>query len=53
MDSTYLIPTVTFVMKYFFDLEKETTMQLLNTAHLRLLDLKEIFIHYAQFMLQK
>lgn len=42
MDHKYLVPVLGFMLKYFFDIEKEITQQLLVTVHLRLIDCKEL-----------
>ena len=41
MTQKFLTPAVIFMMKYFFDVEKEITQQVLFTAKLRLNDCKE------------
>jgi hypothetical protein len=41
MTQKFLTPAVIFMMKYFFDVEKEITQQVLFSAKLRLNDCKE------------
>jgi hypothetical protein len=50
MNSKIFVPCVSFLMKYFFDIEREITQQCLNTIQLKLFDLKEIAIHYTQIL---
>lgn len=42
MYDKYLIPFLIFIMKYFFDVQREITLQLLNTAEVRFHDCKEL-----------
>jgi len=37
----YLIPALLFMMKYFFDVEREITQQIVATVNLRWQDLRE------------
>ncbi len=50
MDLRFLLPVLMFTMKYFFDVEKEITQQLLMTAHIRLNDCKELFTNLFHFI---
>jgi hypothetical protein len=50
MTQKFLTPAVIFMMKYFFDVEKEITQQLLLTAHLRLNDCKEAMQHLGNIV---
>jgi len=50
METRFITPALVFMMKYFFDMEKEITQQLLLTAQLRLLECKDIMtqtLHFA------
>jgi hypothetical protein len=42
MTQKFFTTAVIFMMKYFFDVEKEITQQLLFTAHMRLNDCKDV-----------
>lgn len=42
MSSKFFVPFLMFVMKYFFDVEKEITQQLLTTLYVRAHDCKEL-----------
>ncbi len=42
MSNKYLLPFVTFTMKYFFDVERETTQQLIQSAGTKLYIYKEL-----------
>lgn len=44
MYSRFLIPSMIFMMKYFFDIEKEITQQLLLSLHLRFHEVKELIL---------
>ena len=48
MERRFITPTLIFMMKYFFDIEKEITQQLLFSLQTRLLDCKEIAAHLYQ-----
>ena len=48
MATRLFIPALIFSMKYFFDIEKEITQQLLLTAHLRLIECKDVLTHLTQ-----
>lgn len=50
MNSEMIVSSVAFMMKYFFNVEKELTLQLVNTLQLKLFDLKDVAIHYAQLL---
>ena len=47
-----VVPAVVFMMKYFFDVEKEITQQILLTFQVRIMDCKEI-LHHIQHILVK
>ena len=42
MDTGFFTPALIFMMKYFFDVEKEITQQLLLTCQLHLNNCKEV-----------
>ena len=42
MTSKYLIPFLMFVLKYFFDIEREITYHMITTATVRIHDCKEV-----------
>ena len=42
MSSKAMMGVLTFTMKYFFDVEREITQQLITTASVRLHDCKEL-----------
>lgn len=50
MNSQMIVSSVAFMMKYFFNVEKELTLQLVNTLQLKLFDLKDIAVHYSQLI---
>jgi hypothetical protein len=50
MESRIFVPALVFTMKYFFDIEKEITQQLLFTCHLRLIDCKEVVVSVMQVL---
>lgn len=47
MTTKYLIPCLMFMMKYFFDIEKEITQQMITTVSLRIHDCKELITNLA------
>jgi len=53
MAKSSITPALIFMMKYFFDIEKEITQQLLLTAHLRLIDCKDALLHIGHLVAQK
>ena len=48
MTTNYLIPFLLFMMKYFFDIEKEITQTLLTSAQLRLMDCRDVIANLYQ-----
>jgi hypothetical protein len=42
MTTKYLMPCLMFMLKYFFDIEKEITQQMVATVTLRIHDCKEL-----------
>jgi len=44
METRFFTPALVFMMKYFFDVEKEITQQLLFTAHIRLAECKDVML---------
>ena len=42
MTNKYLLPFVTFTMKYFFDVERETTQQVITSTSAKLHLYKEL-----------
>lgn len=53
MEHKMILSAVFFMMKYFFDVEKEITQTLVTTLHLRLMDCKELAVHACQLIAQK
>jgi hypothetical protein len=50
MTQKFWTPALVFMMKYFFDVEKEITQQVLLTAQLRLNDCKEVVNHLGSLV---
>jgi len=50
MNTKVFVSCIMFLMKYFFDVEREITQQLLMTVHMRLIDAKDVFIYYTQYL---
>ena len=50
MNTNFWTPVVGYLMKYFFNVEREITQQLLDTLQIKLIDLKDIAIHYSQII---
>ena len=48
MAATYITPALIFMMKYFFDIEKEITQTLLTSAQLRLMDCRDVIANLYQ-----
>ena len=48
MAVTYITPALIFMMKYFFDIEKEITQTLLTSAQLRLWDCRDVVTNLFQ-----
>lgn len=46
----YLAPCVLFMLKYFFDIEKEITLQVWSNFHAKLYYLKELAMHYSHLL---
>ena len=51
MNSSFIVGFLMFVMKYFFDMEKEITQQLLWTVDLRINDCKEFMSNVYHLVL--
>jgi len=49
MSSNAMMGILTFTMKYFFDVEREITQQLITTAAVRLHDCKELITTLVSF----
>lgn len=45
--SKYLAPCVLFMLKYFFDIEKEITMQMWTNVHVKFHYVKEFITYYT------
>ena len=48
MTMRMIIPALLFMMKYFFDIEKEITQSILLSCQLRLMDYKEVLNNLYQ-----
>jgi hypothetical protein len=50
MYTKYLIPCVLFMLKYFFDIEKEITLQMLTNVNLKFHYLRELVMNYSHLL---
>ena len=48
MSEKFLIPALLFSMKYFFDIEREITQQILTSVNLKLHDCRELVSGFIQ-----
>jgi hypothetical protein len=53
MCSKYLVPCLMFLLKYFFDIEREITQQMITTLTLRIHDCKEVVGNLYQLAIQR
>lgn len=50
MKEQYLIPALVFMLKYFFDIEKEITHQLLFNVHMQLTGYKKRWFRVEEIL---
>lgn len=53
MFERYIAPGIMFSMKYFFDIEKEISQQLLNNVTVKLNGVKESVVQWSNLIIHK